>query len=232
MINKAEIKDVYNEALEKSQQSYELQLQQWLENYIRENNKFTIEKLIDRFHDKRYSVSYTRSIIMSILNIFYVGIREVSDTDVIVKFQNKTVQEICNNFDFKYKPQLVSEYSDCINFANDDIFSQEIIETYNKLLQKKDKIEQKIKDQLLNAAERLDRVCVIKLTDIMIPKNTKVTDFMFLVVYNYIVRSIFIESQLLFEMISDEEDNLIRYKSGNSKTIRYDDYRYKVRGYC
>jgi hypothetical protein len=232
MINKAEIKDVYNEALEKSQQSYELQLQQWLENYIRKNNKFTIEELIDRFHDKRYSVSYTRSIIMSILNIFYVGIREVSDTDVIVKFQNKTVQEICNNFDFKYKPELVSEYSDCINFANDDIFSQEIIEIYHKLLQKKDKIEQKIKDQLLNAAERLDRVCVINLTDIMIPKNTKVTDFMFLVVYNYIVRSILIESQLLFEMISDEEDNFIRYKSGNSKTIRYDDYRYKVRGYC
>ena len=95
------------------------------------------------------------------MNIFYVGIREVSDTDVIVKFQNKTVQEICNNFDFKYKPELVSEYSDCINFANDDIFSQEIIEIYHKLLQKKDKIEQKIKDQLLNAAERLDRVCVI-----------------------------------------------------------------------
>lgn len=232
MINKAEIKDVYKEALEKSQQGYEVQLQQKLENYIREHSEFTIEELINRFHDERYSVVYTRSVIISTLSVFYVGIHEVSDTDVIVKFQNKTVQEICNNFDFKYKPRLVSGYSDCINFANDDIFSQEIIEIYNKLLQKKSKIEQKIKEQLLGAAEHLDRVCVISLTDIMVPKNTKVTDFMFLVVYNYIVRSIFVESQLLFEMISDKEDKWIRYKSETLKTIRYDDYKYKVRGYC
>nr|DAR44156.1 MAG TPA: hypothetical protein [Caudoviricetes sp.] len=183
------------------------------------------------------------------LKDYYTGIKELPSEKIIVKYQNKFIQSLFNNFDFEYRLPLFDEYVNPYNFATNDVFSQKEILKYEECLKDKEKIEKKLNTMLVKTASELNKTCVVTLKD-LIPSKYKTTgDWMIILIYNYIIRNIFNESKILFETISSESEvkeeerrlselryyrNSRNYESDEGfkhKNIRYSRYGYELRGF-
>lgn len=211
MIDKSKIRDIYNESLNNSKQEYESTLLNKLENYIKDKKYFTIDELCKVFNnDNKYSYNYIRKTIEKALGNFYVGINKIQGDTKIFKYQNKFVQTIFKNFDFKYKPEELIGYEECYDYANDDIFSKYILDLYDEGLRYKDRMEKKIDNELTKSAESLNKTCIIDLFKMLPAKVTK-SDAYSIAVYNYIFRTILNESGILFEAI-DINWGIYKYK--------------------
>lgn len=222
MIDKSKISDIYNESLNNSKQEFESMLINKLEKYIRNNKSFTIDELCKYFNDDKYSDNYTRETIKKALGNFYVGIKETKGDVEIYKYQNKFVHTIFRNFDFNNKPNELIGYEKCYNYADDDVFSQDILKLYDRVLKYKSKMEGKINNELIKSAKQLSKTCIIDLFQ-MIPSTVSKKDIYLIAVYNYIFRRILNESEILFEVVKNKE--ICSYYS-------YDfEYKYKIIGF-
>lgn len=249
MIDREMIKNAYNDAMKESKDEYEKNVALRIGEYIESCDYFSIEGICKVFNYEKYSNSYIRDVIERNLKDYYTGIKELPSEKIIVKYQNKFIQSLFNNFDFEYRLSLFDEYVNPYNFATNDVFSQKEILKYEECLKDKEKIEKKLNTILVKTARELDKTCVVNLKD-LIPSKYKATgDWMIILIYNYIIRNIFEESKILFETISSEHDvkeeesrlrefqyyrNSRNYESDEGfkkKYIHYSKYGYKLRGF-
>ena len=249
MIDREMIKNAYNDAMKESKDEYEKNVALKIGEYIESCDYFSIEGICKVFNYEKYSNSYIRDVIERNLKDYYTGIKELPSEKIIVKYQNKFIQSLFNNFDFEYRLSLFDKYVNPYNFATNDVFSQKEILKYEECLKDKEKIEKKLNTILVKTARELDKTCVVNLKD-LIPSKYKATgDWMIILIYNYIIRNIFEESKILFETISSEHDvkeeesrlrefqyyrNSRNYESDEGfkkKYIHYSKYGYKLRGF-
>lgn len=249
MIDREMIKNAYNDAMKESKDEYEKNVALRIGEYIESCDYFSIEGICKVFNYEKYSNSYIRDVIERNLKDYYTGIKELPSEKIIVKYQNKFIQSLFNNFDFEYRLSLFDEYVNPYNFATNDVFSQKEILKYEECLKDKEKIEKKLNTILVKTARELDKTCVVNLKD-LIPSKYKATgDWMIILIYNYIIRNIFEEFKILFETISSEHDvkeeesrlrefqyyrNSRNYESDEGfkkKYIHYSKYGYKLRGF-
>lgn len=249
MIDREMINNAYNDAMKESKDEYEKNVALKIGEYIESCDYFSIEGICKVFSYEKYSNSYIRDVIERNLKDYYTGIKELPSEKIIVKYQNKFIQSLFNNFDFEYRLPLFDEYVNPYNFATNDVFSQKEILKYEECLKDKEKIEKKLNTILVKTASELNKTCVVTLKD-LIPSKYKTTgDWMIILIYNYIIRNIFEESKILFETISSEhdvkeEESRLRefqyYRSSRNyesdegfkkKSIRYSRYGYELRGF-
>lgn len=249
MIDREMIKNAYNDAMKESKDEYEKNVALKIGEYIESCDYFSIEGICKVFSYEKYSNSYIRDVIERNLKDYYTGIKELPSEKIIVKYQNKFIQSLFNNFDFEYRLSLFDKYANPYNFATNDVFSQKEILKYEECLKDKEKIEKKLNTILVKTASELNKTCVVNLKDLIPSKYKSTGDWMIVLIYNYIIRNIFEESKILFETISSERDveeeesrlrELKYYRSSRNyesdegfkkKNIRYSSYGYKLRGF-
>lgn len=249
MIDREMIKNAYDNAMKESKDEYEKNVALKIGEYIESCDYFSIEGICKVFSYEKYSNSYIRDVIERNLKDYYTRIKELPSEKIIVKYQNKFIQSLFNNFDFEYRLPLFDEYVNPYNFATNDVFSQKEILKYEECLKDKEKIEKKLNTILVKTASELNKTCVVTLKD-LIPSKYKTTgDWMIILIYNYIIRNIFEESKILFETTSSESEvkeeesrlsELRYYRSRRNyesdegfkkKNIRYSKYGYELRGF-
>lgn len=135
------IKNAYDNAMKESKDEYEKNVTMKIGECIEDCDYFRIEDICYKFSNKKYSNSYIREVIERNLKDYYTGIKELPSEKIIVKYQNKFIQSLFNNFDFKYRLPLFDKYTNPYNFATNDVFSQKEILKYEECLKDKEKIE-------------------------------------------------------------------------------------------